>query len=214
MGLSDEDVRGFFASGKVCGDDRGVIDGRHTGAVRLSFGVYSTWADVDRWMDLLMHFVDQLPEEVKQEESSILVSPELSLVCHKSVQMVGTIRGLKIYPVKGCGALHVKRWPMEGASLFLDRRWCLTLAGRKRPVSAKQAPRLTNVKLSLKEEEKRFVLVLSSKFHPQKLLGFAISGIHVMCTFDLFAWFLQSDRVAHADTKSFKDPQIIGFLML
>ena len=36
-------------------------------------------------------------------------------------------------------------------------------------MSAKQAPRLTNVRLSLKQEEKRFVLVLSSKFHPQKL---------------------------------------------
>eukprot|EP00435_Cladocopium_sp_Y103_P057857 s294_g20.t1 len=167
LGLTDEDIRGFYATGKVCGDDRGVIDGRATGVVRLSFGLYSTFSDVDRWMEILMHFVDQLP----QQQPSMVVSAVS--VPDKWVQMgatgTGTISALKVYPVKGCGALQVKRWPMDGASLFLDRRWCLTLVSRKRPVSAKQAPRLTNVRLSLKQEEKRFVLVLSSKFHPQKL---------------------------------------------
>lgn len=140
-----------------------MIDGRATGVVRLSFGLYSTFADVDRWMEVLMHFVDQLPEE----------PPTVVSAAEKVAEMAswttGTISALKVYPVKGCGALEVERWPMDGASLFLDRRWCLTLATRKRPVSAKQAPRLTNVRLSLKQEEKRFVLVLSSKFHPQKL---------------------------------------------
>lgn len=166
LGLTDEDIRGFYATGKVCGDDRGVIDGRATGVVRLSFGLYSTFSDVDRWMEVLMHFVDQLPQEQPSMVASDTSVPEKVT---ELASGTGTISALKVYPVKGCGALEVKRWPMDGASLFLDRRWCLTLASRKRPVSAKQAPRLTNVRLSLKQEERRFVLVLSSKFHPQKL---------------------------------------------
>lgn len=169
LGLTDEDIRGFYATGKVCGDDRGVIDGRATGVVRLSFGLYSTFSDVDRWMEVLMHFVDQLPQEQPSMASMVVSDTSVPEKVTELASGTGTISALKVYPVKGCGALEVKRWPMDGASLFLDRRWCLTLASRKRPVSAKQAPRLTNVRLSLKQEEKRFVLVLSSKFHPQKL---------------------------------------------
>ncbi|CAJ1365978.1 unnamed protein product [Effrenium voratum] len=47
LNLSDADVRHFYAAGKVCGDDLGLVDGRHTGVVRLSFGLFSTlktWA--------------------------------------------------------------------------------------------------------------------------------------------------------------------------
>lgn len=165
LDLKDEDIRGFFANGKVCGDDRGVIDGRPTGVIRLSFGLYSTMSDVDRWIDLLMYFVDRHPEEITEPKSLVKSVP-------KSMPMRGSISALKVYPVKGCGPLHVKRWPMDSSSdgaLFLDRRWCLTLKSKQRPVSAKQAPRLTNVRLSLKQQASRYILVLSSKFHPKKL---------------------------------------------
>jgi len=165
LDLTDEDIRGFFANGKVCGDDRGVIDGRPTGVIRLSFGLYSTMSDVDRWIDLLLYFVDRHPEEITERKSLVKSVP-------KSMPMRGSISALKVYPVKGCGPLHVKRWPMDSSSdgaLFLDRRWCLTLKSKQRPVSAKQAPRLTNVRLSLKQQASCYILVLSSKFHPKKL---------------------------------------------
>jgi len=122
-------------------------------------------SDVDRWIDLLLYFVDRHPEEITERKSLVKSVP-------KSMPMRGSISALKVYPVKGCGPLHVKRWPMDSSSdgaLFLDRRWCLTLKSKQRPVSAKQAPRLTNVRLSLKQQASCYILVLSSKFHPKKL---------------------------------------------
>merc|ERR1712216_364427 len=92
--------------------------------------------------------------------------------------MGGHIVGLKIYPIKGCGALRVRRWPLDPRTggFFLDRRWCLQLAGSsaKRPtargasknrslqVSAKQAPGLTRVRFAITDlRSSRPELVLS-----------------------------------------------------
>ena len=152
--LKDQDVRHFYSTGKVCGDDRGLVDGRPTGVVRISFGLYSTMADLDRCVELLLDFKDLLPERASPLDVPLSVGVD---------QELGRITALKVYPVKGCGALKVERWPLHGASLFLDRRWCLTLGPKLRPVSAKLAPRLTTVKISLEASK----LVLSSKFHPE-----------------------------------------------
>ena len=151
--LKDQDVRHFYSAGKVCGDDRGLVDGRPTGVVRISFGLYSTMADLDRCIELLLDFKDLLPEAPRPLDVPLSVGVE---------QELGRITALKVYPVKGCGALKVDRWPLQGGSLFLDRRWCLTWGPKQRPVSAKLAPRLTTVKVSLEASK----LVLSSKFHP------------------------------------------------
>ncbi|CAK8998727.1 unnamed protein product [Durusdinium trenchii] len=153
---NDEDIRHFHASGKVCGDDRGLIEGRSTGIVRVSFGLYSTMEDVSRWIELLVEFQDLLPTEPK------ILAENLAATNH-----------LTNPTVKGCGPLRVNRWPLDpSGSLFLDRRWCLSLGTRRsklRPVSAKQAPRLTTVRISLRDLAPSFVLLLSSKFHPETL---------------------------------------------
>ena len=58
-------------------DDRGVIDGRPTGVIRLSFGLYSTMSDVDRWIDLLLYFVDRHPEEITERKSLVKIGAEI-----------------------------------------------------------------------------------------------------------------------------------------
>jgi len=229
----DQDVRDFFATGKVCGDDLGVIDGKHTGVVRISFGTYSTLKDVDRWMQLLEEeFLDQVapiadssecaicdlkaqakrelrakaaaavapvtaaapmaprePEKLQIHSSELILaaatplkegvsaartppSPQLAKVLqvHPTLNSNlslsdpaqanagddGLVVAMKVYPVKGCGALNVKRWPLDPSTgaLFLDRRWCLAAASgssqRYRPISTKQAPLLAQVQFSLR----------------------------------------------------------------
>eukprot|EP00931_Biecheleriopsis_adriatica_P005454 TRINITY_DN106975_c0_g1_i1.p1 TRINITY_DN106975_c0_g1~~TRINITY_DN106975_c0_g1_i1.p1 ORF type:complete len:871 (+),score=127.77 TRINITY_DN106975_c0_g1_i1:364-2613(+) len=181
LGLTDGDLRQFFASGKVCGDDKGIVDGRPTGVVRISFGAYSTLSDVTSWVAMLSEFIDTLPDH--QEMPAENLAPAVAIPrplppCVPSDGRSGIIVGLKVYPVKGCGPLRVRRWPLDPATgtLLLDRRWCIALDGsrvsnaarstkaRLRPVSAKQAPRLTTVRLTLRQEQDGcFVLVLSAK---------------------------------------------------
>eukprot|EP00439_Symbiodinium_sp_Y106_P012235 s6010_g1.t2 len=174
LNLEDTDIRHFFASGKVCGDDKGLVDGRPTGVVRVSFGLYSTLSDVCSWISLLTEFVDMMPPDYLEDGCKLpdLASPLSSTAAATTIRSVGTVKALKVYPVKGCGPLRVERWPLDAGSLFLDRRWCLKVEGRGfRAVSAKQAPRLTTVRISLKRKagEKAFVLVLSTNYHAKTL---------------------------------------------
>ena len=43
---TDEQVKANIESGHVCWDDNDVIDGKATGAVRVSFGLMNTYEDV------------------------------------------------------------------------------------------------------------------------------------------------------------------------
>ncbi|CAE7823312.1 MCSU3 [Symbiodinium microadriaticum] len=179
LNLEDTDIRHFFASDKVCGDDMGLVDGRPTGVVRVSFGLYSTLSDVCSWISLLTEFVDMMPPDYLEDgcklpadlasPSATTEAPAIHLHPHAGPAL-GTVKALKVYPVKGCGPLRVERWPLDAGALFLDRRWCLKLEGSGfRAVSAKQAPRLTTVRMSLRKRENAFVLVLSTKYHASAL---------------------------------------------
>lgn len=167
LDLSDKDIRYFFASGKVCGDDMGVIDGRHTGVVRISFGTFSTLDDVSRWTALLEdEFLNRLPTEeaCRQCEGGHAATGEepsgyATEGPPRPLPAAGRVVAVKVYPIKGCGPLRVRRWPFDPdtGALFLDRRWCLAVGSgdasssqRLRPISAKQAPLLTQVRLSLR----------------------------------------------------------------
>ena len=173
--LEDSDVRHFFASGKVCGDDKGLVDGRPTGAIRVSFGLYSVLSDVSNWIQLVSEFVDLLPPEHAEDTCKLPdpASPDFTLATclQRQPSVIGAVTALKVYPVKGCGPLRVQRWPLDASgALFLDRRWCLMLEsrskmGKERAVSAKQAPRLTTVKLSLRKgQHGNLALSLSTKY--------------------------------------------------
>eukprot|EP00928_Gymnodinium_smaydae_P039574 TRINITY_DN27000_c0_g1_i1.p1 TRINITY_DN27000_c0_g1~~TRINITY_DN27000_c0_g1_i1.p1 ORF type:complete len:1002 (+),score=218.11 TRINITY_DN27000_c0_g1_i1:169-3006(+) len=219
LDISSSDVRKQFAAGKVCGDDLGLFEGRPTGAVRLSFGRYSTLADVGRWVRMLeAEFLDRLPEDFEAEErkaetaeeatakptgneaSATPPPPPLSVHVPAAAQAVsGRLVGLKVYPIKGCGPLVVRRWPLDPrtGALLLDRRWCLQVApasssaqrsgsdvnltareadgggraasgGRSlrtssgRAISAKQAPRLTQVRFRLRRSPSGLELLLST----------------------------------------------------
>jgi len=238
LGITDADIRIFFASGKVCGDDVGVIDGRPVGVVRISFGLFSTLEDVHRWISLLEEeFIDCLPEtmstfvcasvcelphtsqvlegkglldasnqqrlfsqqsssnpmfsnlHISAADSHVQASPKTTTEGTRTpiencAGSEGEIVGLKVYPIKGCGPLCVKRWPLDPATgaLFLDRRWCVAhgeqhsrASAHLRPVSAKQAPRLTQVRLTLgyirmEGEVQQLCLVLTSKADIPKLV--------------------------------------------
>ena len=47
LSLTDDDVIEQHASGHVCGDRRGIVCGKPTGAIRASFGKDSSWEDMD-----------------------------------------------------------------------------------------------------------------------------------------------------------------------
>ncbi|XP_030381510.1 molybdenum cofactor sulfurase [Scaptodrosophila lebanonensis] len=147
----DEDTMDaiYKRAGRICGDYYDLLNGRPTGAVRLSFGYMTRQQDVERVLEMLrscylakkpqqrMSFieaqVDQLPA-VLQQRARILRPRVLQL----AVYPVKSCAAFKIGRVeaKGDSAMHMNgqikaeettptRWPLTTKGLQYDRQWMI-----------------------------------------------------------------------------------------
>ncbi|GAX11348.1 molybdenum cofactor sulfurtransferase [Fistulifera solaris] len=116
LGWSDEEIiSNFEQMGHVCGDDVDLIEGKPTGAVRISLGKDSMWEDID----VLIGFLDRVYVQRKQQHEnrhnarSEKLKPDLVLT------------ELYVFPIKSCAAQRVQRWPVVQGQLWMDRAFCL-----------------------------------------------------------------------------------------
>ncbi|ETN75269.1 hypothetical protein NECAME_00680 [Necator americanus] len=95
--MTNQQLRHYFEEGKECGDTRDVIDGRPTGAVRISFGRQSTIEDVL----VLEQMIDYCFLGV---QPSIDIDHPLKINRYSAV-----ISRLLVYPVKSCRGIELER---------------------------------------------------------------------------------------------------------
>ena len=105
-------MKAWYEAGHVCWDDKDLVGGRPTGAVRASFGFASTAADADAVAALVRrHFL----EEHCSEEGGGGRAPKSVESSRKSGD-VGrkqlTVRSLVVYPIKSCPGVAVAAWPL------------------------------------------------------------------------------------------------------
>ena len=102
-----------FEAGKVCWDDNDIVNGRPTGAVRISFGLSSSKADGDAVLSFLQkNFLETKPPE--------LSGPQASLRRDSA-----ELKGIWVYPIKSCGGCRQEEWPLGPNGLLFDREWAL-----------------------------------------------------------------------------------------
>jgi molybdenum cofactor sulfurtransferase len=133
--LAPSEMKSNFAAGQRCGDDNDLINGKPTGAIRISLGAMSSRHDVDSFLDFLNEFyVQTVPE------------PDLELPCSAPASTNLFVESLAVYPIKSCGAWKVPpgvSWDIHEEGLALDREWCLVHQGTGAALSQKRYPRMT-----------------------------------------------------------------------
>ena len=118
LALSESDVLEHYQSGHVCGDRRGVINGKPTGAIRASFGKDSVWED----MNALVSFIQRI--FVSRGGALSLSSARIDNARNENTAVIDN---LFVFPIKSCAAMKVNRWPIHrqtGRFLF-DREFAL-----------------------------------------------------------------------------------------
>jgi molybdenum cofactor sulfurtransferase len=114
--LSNEDVIKNYSSGHVCGDPRGVLNGKPTGAIRASFGKESIWED----MDALVLFI----EKVFVSRSDMILAEELASkpkFNSLNSNIPKKVDSLFVFPIKSCAAMRVNRWPVSRLLLHTSK---------------------------------------------------------------------------------------------
>ncbi|KAJ3124754.1 hypothetical protein HK098_000901 [Nowakowskiella sp. JEL0407] len=142
LGFSEGDVEKYYeVHGHQCGDQLDVIDGKPTGALRVSIGFVNT-------LDSIRSLVDFLRDN--------FISNEKPIINDQSFTTTTTARlsSITIFPIKACGGYDVnsgETWPIvsynhhTGPTLFGDRIWEIIGADGK-VLTQKNFPQLCLIK--------------------------------------------------------------------
>uniref|UniRef100_A0A804R8Y3 Molybdenum cofactor sulfurase n=1 Tax=Zea mays TaxID=4577 RepID=A0A804R8Y3_MAIZE len=144
VGLSHSDLVSNFEAGHVCWDDNDVINGKPTGAVRISFGYMSTYEDAEEFLKFLQSSFVSKPAELNN--GYMVNMNTLSLVDDWCQQAISDIRlkSITIYPVKSCQGFSVQSWPLTTGGLKYDREWLLQGSGGE-VLTQKKVPELSSI---------------------------------------------------------------------
>ncbi|KAK0597739.1 hypothetical protein LWI29_028205 [Acer saccharum] len=155
LGLSHLDLLSNIEAGHVCWDDNDVINGKPTGAVRVSFGYMSTYEDVKKFIDFIKSSFVSLPNLSANgnlmRASYIPFSTEG--VDRELLASNHFIKSITIYPIKSCAGFSVERWPLCSTGLLHDREW-LVRSQAGEILTQKKVPEMCLVRTSvdLKQE--------------------------------------------------------------
>ncbi|XP_022149605.1 molybdenum cofactor sulfurase isoform X2 [Momordica charantia] len=127
LGLSHLDLVTNIEAGHVCWDDYDIINGKPTGAVRVSFGYMSTYEDVKKFIDFVTSSFVSIPTYARHGLQ----------FCRRSIPFTDTglesrysasgfnLKSIAVYPIKSCAGFSIDRWPLSSRGLLHDREWLL-----------------------------------------------------------------------------------------
>lgn len=154
LDLSREQIESNYLSGRRCGGESGLIDGRPTGVIRISFGAMSTKADLHSFIDFIKEYY---------VEQNLLGIPRLGDTM--SVESSFLVKSLSVYPIKSCGAFEVpsnQKWQVTPKGLTWDREWCLVHEGTNVALSQKKYPCMTLLQPTLDLSRRMLIVSYSA----------------------------------------------------
>ncbi|XP_015082926.1 molybdenum cofactor sulfurase [Solanum pennellii] len=122
LGLSHLDLLSNIEAGHVCWDDRDILHGKPTGAVRVSFGYMSTFEDAMKFVNFVeTNFV------ISSSNRCALQPRSISLPIEGIAEAAARhfLTSITVYPIKSCAGFSVDQWPLTSTGLLHDREWIL-----------------------------------------------------------------------------------------
>ncbi|RVX68500.1 hypothetical protein B0A52_07924 [Exophiala mesophila] len=138
LGLSTDEMRQNYAAGHRCGSLNDILNGKPTGALRVSFGAMSSLQDVTAFIDFIQEFY------VSAKQPDIIPS-SVPVIDPLQTGAPFVVESLSVYPIKSCAAYRVPpetTWEVGPKGLAWDREWCLVHAGSHVALSQKKYPRM------------------------------------------------------------------------
>ncbi|KAK6348500.1 hypothetical protein TWF718_006290 [Orbilia javanica] len=139
MNLSEQEMRKNFAEGKRCGDEWDLMNGKPTGAIRVSLGAMSSLDDVVKFISFIDEFyVDNTP--------SLYTTEPFSNSCSHTATKISKI---SVYPIKSCAAFDVppsQSWRIMTQGLEYDREFCLIHQGTGKVMDMKMYPKMALIR--------------------------------------------------------------------
>ncbi|KAL6250271.1 hypothetical protein RBB50_002572 [Rhinocladiella similis] len=140
LGLSADEMRKNYAAGQRCGGDNDIINGKPTGAIRVSFGAMSSPADVATFIAFIKEFYIDTTTPVNSRPPLPADAPRSEPPADSFI-----VESLSVFPIKSCAAYKIPPttpWKIGPKGLAWDREWCLVHEGTSAALSQKRFPRM------------------------------------------------------------------------
>lgn len=151
LNISNKEMKAMYKSGHKCGDEIDLIDGKPTGAVRVSFGYHNTFDDVDKLILMISKCLfksinihkpvrtminfnnnkKQAINYISKEPKSVIINVKkffsgygLPEANNQNSKMM--LSEIAIFPIKSCGAFKIKtEWKIGRKGFEYDREWMI-----------------------------------------------------------------------------------------
>ncbi|KIW72057.1 hypothetical protein PV04_00279 [Phialophora macrospora] len=139
LGLSSEELQQNYEAGQRCGSEWDIINGKPTGAIRVSFGAMSSKDDVITFLDFIKEFYidSNVPPQTLQQA--------IAQPYHHPTLESFVVESLSVFPIKSCAAYKIPSdvaWEVGARGLAWDREWCLVHEGTDVALSQKRFPQM------------------------------------------------------------------------
>jgi len=139
LSLTSEEVIANLEAGHICWDDKDIIKGKPTGAIRISFGYMSTFEDVQAFLGFVQQFFVSTSDTTQTE--STLNNSETQI----------QLESIYVYPIKSCGRFETREWEITSHGLLYDREWVL-VDPNGGYLNQKKLPKLCLIRPTIDEE--------------------------------------------------------------
>ncbi|KAI4363608.1 hypothetical protein MLD38_019803 [Melastoma candidum] len=177
LGLTHQDILSNLEAGHVCWDDCDLVDGRPTGAVRVSFGYMSTYEDLKKFVDFIRSsFVSvHIRPHASKETMHDALASSVSGPRNVPLEPRFFVNSINIYPIKSCSGFQKESWPLSSTGFLYDREWLLkSLAGEV--LTQKKVPEMCLLSAFIDLEQE--VLIVESPQCKEKLEIKIKHGLH------------------------------------
>ncbi|XP_073149560.1 molybdenum cofactor sulfurase isoform X2 [Henckelia pumila] len=166
LDLSHSDLLSNVEAGHICWDDHDILNGKPTGAVRVSFGYMSTFEDAQKFLKFIESAFVSFPAQstyldLMREWPSHPPSEGADGFIARYF-----LKSIMVYPIKSCAGFNVESWPLSGTGLSHDREWLLkSLSGEI--LTQKKVPHMCYITTAI--DLKLGVLFVESSLCNEKL---------------------------------------------
>lgn len=159
-------VDNYELYGHKCGDHIDLINGKPTGAIRISFGYCTIKQEIDTFMEFLKANFMETKQEVDRNDSAnsngiIRMEKQYFKITH-----------IFIYPIKSCAPMKIeKEWPIQNdnkTGFLYDRNWAI-VDNNHIPLTQKRLPALTRLTPFIDLNRNKFCLYFENEAFEMEL---------------------------------------------
>lgn len=147
LNITNDILRENFDKGHSCDEPIDLIDGKPTGAIRVSFCENNSFLEIDTFINLIReNYLDLVERNNIKKQKSTENLDNLNITTNYN--NIIEISQLVIYPIKSCGGVDVNEWELCDTGLMYDREWCFVNSNNK-IMGQKRYPQLAGVKCKM-----------------------------------------------------------------